>query len=133
MIFALDTNIISYILNKDVEIGKKYRKEFREGNDFIIPPIVFYEVQKGLLARGLQAKQQVFDNLCKYSPVGDFSFPVLLKAAEIHALLHQQGNLIEDGDIFIAAFCIINDFTLVTNNIRHFKRIDGLKLVNWKE
>jgi len=131
MIFALDTNIISYILNKDVEIVKRYHKEIREGNKFIIPPIAFYEVKRGLLAKGLKTKQQVFDDFCQYIPVGDFSFPILLKAAEIHALLQQQGNLIEDGDIFIAAYCIINGFALVTNNIRHFERINELKLINW--
>ena len=131
MIYALDTNIISYMLKKDVEIVKKYRKEAREGNKFIIPPIVFYEVQRGLFVRGLQVKQQVFNNFCKDFSVGDFSFSVLQKSAEIHALLKQQGNLIEDGDIFIAAYCIINDLTLVTNNIRHFERINGLKLINW--
>ena len=132
MIYALDANIISYILKDETEIVKQYHKEIRKGNEFIIPPIAFYEVKRGLLAKGLKTRQQIFNDFCQYIPVGDFSFPVLLKAAEIHALLRQQGNLIEDGDIFIAAYCIINDFTLVTNNIRHFERIDGLKLVNWK-
>jgi len=133
MIYALDTNIITYILKNDIEVVMQYRKETREGNGFIIPPIVFYEVQRGLLAREIQTKLQAFKSFCKKIPVGDISLPVLLKAAKIYALLHQQGNLIEDSDIFIAAYCIINDFTLVTNNTRHFERIDGLKLVNWKK
>jgi len=38
----------------------------------------------------------------------------------------------KDADIFIAAHCIVNDYTLVTDNTGDFERIDGLKFVNWK-
>ena len=39
----------------------------------------------------------------------------------------------DDGDIFIAAQCIVNDYTLVTDNTGDFERINGLKTVNWKK
>ena len=56
-------------------------------------------------------------------------------AIKIKAYLMEQGTPIgkKDGDIFIAAYCIVNDYTLVTDNTRDFSRIDGLKYVNWKE
>ena len=31
----------------------------------------------------------------------------------------------------IAAFCIVNNCTLVTDNLRHFEGIDGLTFENW--
>ena len=62
-----------------------------------------------------------------------FDMPVWQRAAQIYASLSQQGNLIDDADIFIAAFCLVNDCTLVTNNTRHFKHIIGLNFVNWKQ
>jgi predicted nucleic acid-binding protein len=34
-------------------------------------------------------------------------------------------------DIFIAAWCRVNDFTLVTNNKDHFAQISGLVLEDW--
>jgi len=37
----------------------------------------------------------------------------------------------EDADIFIAAFCIHNNYTLVTDNTRHFQGIPELRLANW--
>lgn len=37
-----------------------------------------------------------------------------------------------DSDILIAAYCIVNDYTLVTDNTSDFERIEGLKFVNWK-
>ena len=36
-------------------------------------------------------------------------------------------------DILIAAFCVVNDYLLVTDNTKHFKDIDGLQFVNWVE
>ena len=133
MTFALDANTISYILRADDRVVERYRQESMNGNEFAIPPIAFYEVQRGLLAKGLFARKRVFDAFCMKVPIGELSHPVLLKAAEIYATLKQQGKLIGDGDILIAAFCLTNDFVLVTNNTRHFTNIEGLQLANWKE
>ncbi|MGR3176674.1 MAG: hypothetical protein ACUZ8E_01295 [Candidatus Anammoxibacter sp.] len=42
-----------------------------------------------------------------------------------------KGNVINDADMFIASCALVNGFTLVTNNERHFKRIKELKVENW--
>ncbi|GHU53286.1 hypothetical protein FACS1894200_13840 [Spirochaetia bacterium] len=52
-------------------------------------------------------------------------------AARIYADLKKRGLLIEDADILIAAFCIQNDYILVTNNSKHFKNIGNLNSINW--
>jgi len=41
-----------------------------------------------------------------------------------------KAMLIKRGEI-IAACALVTDFTFVTNNQRHFKRIKGLKIENW--
>lgn len=43
--------------------------------------------------------------------------------------LKREGQIIEDLDILIASTCIANDLTLLTLNLRHFKRIEGLKVL----
>jgi tRNA(fMet)-specific endonuclease VapC len=45
--------------------------------------------------------------------------------------LKQQGNIILDADIMIAAIALSNRLTLVTNNEKHFIRIPDLSLENW--
>jgi len=40
-------------------------------------------------------------------------------------------NNLDLADLEIAGIAIAGDFTLVTGNIRHFGRIDGLKVENW--
>jgi len=53
------------------------------------------------------------------------------KAAHIYADLRKKHITIGDADIFIAAFCILHDCILVTENVKHFRVIDELKLENW--
>ena len=134
MIYALDSNVISAILKKDTYVITRYRQEIKQGNEFIILPVVFYEIERGLLAKNLLVKRRAFIDFCKDIEVGEFNFDVWRKAAEIYAILSKQGKLIGvnfDGDVFIAAYCIINDYILITNNKDHFGRIDDLKFENW--
>jgi tRNA(fMet)-specific endonuclease VapC len=48
--------------------------------------------------------------------------------AVLRADLRQRGQLISDFDLLIAATAIRFEMTLVTRNLRHFARIDGLKI-----
>jgi tRNA(fMet)-specific endonuclease VapC len=45
--------------------------------------------------------------------------------------LEQQGETIGAMDLLIAAQALGLNATLVTNNLAHFRRISGLKVVNW--
>ena len=47
--------------------------------------------------------------------------------------LLKRGLLIGPMDLLIAAHALSLDATLVTNNVREFKRVAGLKLENWIE
>ena len=57
--------------------------------------------------------------------------PALKFYAQIRARLELRGERLEDTDTFIAATALVNDYTLVTHNTRHFSRIPGLKLEDW--
>ena len=63
MIYALDSNIISYMLKEDCDVISQYRRAFDAGVDFIIPPIVFYEIQRELLAKKLKKRLDRFEML----------------------------------------------------------------------
>jgi tRNA(fMet)-specific endonuclease VapC len=38
--------------------------------------------------------------------------------------------MIGDFDLLIAATCLCRNLTLLTNNVNHFERIDGLRLLS---
>lgn len=50
----------------------------------------------------------------------------LLKAA-----LRRESLLLPDADLFIAAATLVHGTLLVTGNVRHFERIDGLRIESW--
>ena len=131
MIYALDSNTISYILRGDIALTQKWRNERAQGNRSVIPLIVYYEVQRGLLSVGATTKMNAFITLCDVFGVNDLTATEINTASKIYATLKQQGKLIDDADILIASQCIVNDYTLVTNNTRHFERIEGLQFVDW--
>ena len=49
---------------------------------------------------------------------------------EERARLREGGNIIGDMDILIGATAISNNLTLLTNNTRHFERMQGLSIVS---
>jgi len=49
--------------------------------------------------------------------------------AHIRGALRQQGHLIGDPDILIAATALHHDLILLTRNRRHFERIPDLRLM----
>lgn len=53
--------------------------------------------------------------------------------AECKANLRQNGTPIADMDLMIASIALANKATLITNNTRHFNRIEKLKIENWLE
>ena len=50
------------------------------------------------------------------------------KAAEIFELLSSEGQIIDALDVMIASISLTNNQSLLTENRKHFERIDGLIL-----
>jgi len=129
--YALDTNIITYYLKGDKTIINWVTKETDNENCIVIPPMAFYEIKRWLLTINSIKKLSLFETMCSLSGIGSIDREILETAAIIYSDLQKTGITIGDNDILIAAYCIRNDFTLVTNNEKHFSRIANLKLVNW--
>lgn len=51
--------------------------------------------------------------------------------AKEKARLRKLGNLIDDFDLLIGATAIFNDLILVTNNLKHFNRLNQLIIEDW--
>ncbi|MCC5617529.1 type II toxin-antitoxin system VapC family toxin [Nostoc sp. CHAB 5836] len=64
-------------------------------------------------------------------PVLPLTDPALRKYGELKAELRKIGQTIAEFDLLIASVAVAENYTLVTNNTRHYERINGLKLDNW--
>ena len=131
MTYALDSNIISFMLKGNTTVRTRFCKAMDAGGSCIIPPVVYYEVKRGLLAVNATAKARDFEQLSEDFGIGEMDIKKWDKAAHLYAEYRKHN--VGDADTFIAAYCIDEGFTLVTNNVKHFKHIDGLKIEDWSE
>jgi len=54
-----------------------------------------------------------------------------LQPGDISAVLEQAGSVIGGNDLLIAAHALSLDAVMVTNNLKEFERVPGLRLENW--
>jgi len=135
MIYALDANIISFLLrpSKNHDVVQKFEEAIRLEHDYVFPPFSHYKVMWHLLRKNATAQLQTFEKLYQKSSAKiNMDEADFLLAAKIKARLEEQGTPIGHADIFIAAYCLNRGYTLVTDNIDDFERIEGLQYVNWK-
>jgi len=130
-IYALDSNIISFYLRGNAVLIGNIEKAIEEGNSIVIPPLVYYEVKRGLVLINATKLIKKFESFCELFPIGELGDYILEKAINIYVQERKAGRNTEDADIFIATFCIHNNYILVTDNVKHFNNITDLHTVNW--
>lgn len=52
-------------------------------------------------------------------------------AGDTMAQLSAHGRMIDVEDVLIGATALARNFTIVTNNLDHFRRIPGLRIDDW--
>lgn len=82
-----------------------------------------------------KANKQIiaFENFCNESNIIPFTEKSAEISAELYANLRKLGKPLDDIDILIAGIARENDMILVTNNEKHFSRIESLTIQNWFE
>lgn len=129
--YLLDTDIVIYWLkNKYPNINQKINKI----NDdcIFISSITVAELYFGAYnSDRIEENTLLIADLLNEINVVVFDENGGKSFGEIKSELKRKGQIICDSDLFIAATAILNNFILVTNNERHFKRIAKLKIENW--
>ena len=130
---TLDTNIITAFLKNDLEVVKKTSDYLEVFDDLTINIISYYEILRGLKDLGNKDKLRKFEEFLQENELISIRKETVQKAAEIYAYLKKGGILIEDADILMASIALVEGLVLVTDNTRHFERVKGLEIENWKE
>jgi tRNA(fMet)-specific endonuclease VapC len=129
--YLLDTDIVIYWLkNKYPKINKKIKRI--DDERIFISSISVAELYFGAFnSDKKEENKRLIDELLEKINVVHFDESAAECFGEIKYLLKSQGNIISDSDLFIAAAAISNNLVLVTNNERHFERIENLEITNW--
>ena len=104
MIYALDTNTISYLIQNNIIVSLQLEKTLKQGNIIIIPPAAYYEIRRGFKHRSAPKKERAFARMCNMYHIGEMNLSAWEKAADIYAVSRKTGKPIEDTDILVAAF-----------------------------
>ncbi len=65
MSYLLDSNIVSYILKRNVIVEQKFREVRRLKQDVFISCITYYEVKRGLIAINATRQLAEFNKFCQ--------------------------------------------------------------------
>ncbi len=75
-----------------------------------------------------QATEQTVQQFLKGVPILSIDQTVARRFGQERMRLRAAGQLIGDVDLFIGATALTNGLTLLTNNRRHFERLEGLTI-----
>ena len=130
MIF-LDTNIISYYFDANIKIKEKILEVIDNGEDICMTVINIYEILKGFKWKNNKKKEAQFKEFLEEVVIFTVDNDVINIASDLYAGLRKTGKTIGDADILIAAIVMKNNGILISNNMKHYEGIEGLKLENW--
>jgi len=79
----------------------------------------------------VEANLATIEQLRLLIPVQPLDAAAAKHYGRLRASLEREGASIGSYDLLIAAHALSLDLTLVTNNLREFERVEGLRLENW--
>ncbi len=128
--YMLDTNIVIYTIKNRPE---QVRKVFKQHEN----QMCISAVTKGELIYGAERSSQPERNLADIEglvarlEVAPFENHASEHFGQLRAELYRIGQPIGPYDMMIAGHSRAMGLILVTNNIKEFKRVPGLRLENW--
>ena len=132
-LFLLDTNILIYLLKGAPESVARKIDRLKPEDRLGMSWVTWAELLLGALRstrseqirKQLEGIQQVIPVLLPESPL------ICSYHAEHAARLRAAGTPISGNDLWIAAHALALGATLVTHNVKEFRRIRGLSLDDW--
>ena len=128
--YMLDTNIAIYTLkNHPAKVRESFKKHAGE--------MCLSSVSLGELIYGAEKSTQVERNLAEIEglvarlEVPSFDAHASIHFGQLRAELTRSGRVIGPYDMMIAGHARSLGLILVTNNLKEFERVPGLRLENW--
>lgn len=128
--YLLDTDTIIFSLKGNATVEKNLRRHFYD-------PIKISVISLMELYYGAHKSQKVTSNLAKIKTLENSLeiIPIDKESVEIFGIykakLEKAGTPLDDFDLILASCALAHNLVLVTNNVKHFQRIEGLKLTSW--
>lgn len=127
--YLLDTNICIALIKANLKAMSIF---LAKAVQCYIPTLVLGELYKGVYcSQKVEKNLANLNNFLSLIAIVEFDRSAALEFGLIQSELRRKGLPTGEIDALLAAVARSRTDTLVTNNIRHFKNIEGLKLENW--
>lgn len=131
MNYLLDTSICVFYLRGKYNINNKISTVGPE--NCYISEITVAELKYGVeYSSSKSQNQQQLDLFLEKVKIVPFAAGIDIFGKE-KARLRKCGTPVEDFDLFIGCTAISQSMTLITDNVKHFERIEGITIENWVE
>ncbi len=131
MTYLLDTDTFSAIAMERSPAAAQRLRDIAE-SDAAISVVTLAELRFGMALKPLHSRTvnriEALLRLLRHLPLGLAS---ATHYAQIRAHLQRKGTPIGSNDVWIAAHALAEDMTLVSGNVREFRRVPTLRLENW--
>lgn len=130
--YLLDTNICIYITKHRPEnVRRQFEKHLPQRN-ILISVITLGELRYGAEKSQNRMKAlNVIDELTSMLQIVELDEYVAEHYAQIRKDLSLKGQIIGNNDLWLAAHARSNNWVMVTNNEKEFRRVEGLSVENW--
>ena len=125
----LDTNICSYVIREQPVSAQARFKAAEVQASIVVSCVTYYELMRGAFGKA-RLVERVGEFLARLV-VLPWDQEAAARAARVHGELAAQGRRIGENDTMIAGHALSQGCTLVTNNVREFARVAGLKIEDW--
>ena len=127
--YLLDTDMLCFVV--DGRRPEVRRMVAEKRSEVSISSLTLAEAMFGAKRKRSLRLESLSEMFREMFPVVPWTEDVASAYADIRTSLEDSGTPIGDMDMLIAASAIAGGFVLVTNNVRHFQRINGLAVENW--
>ena len=127
--YLLDTDIVVFFLRNNRKVYDHIK--VLSPQQVFVSDVTVAELEYGNHCSGrYEENKAMLDNFLMQVNVVPFADAIPLYAKERYRL-RRSGLSIMDFDLVIACMSIVNNMVMVTNNAKHFKRVEGITIENW--
>jgi tRNA(fMet)-specific endonuclease VapC len=127
--YMLDTDSVSFALRGGGRVGTRLLA--CKPSEISISSITLAELRYGAEAKRSRKLHSIISTFTDAVTVIAFDQSAANQFATVAVSLARRGEPIGTFDTLIAAHALSLGLILVTNNVRHFRRVAGLKTDNW--
>jgi tRNA(fMet)-specific endonuclease VapC len=124
-----DTDSVSFALRGEGKVGLRILE--RAPSELCISAITEAELRYGAERRKSTRLHKLIDKFTNSVRVAPFDSACAASFGKVVSKLMAKGKPIGDFDAMIAAHALALGLTLVTNNAKHFRQVEGLRIENW--